>query len=303
MGEAWNVARRRTRLDATGSRCAPRTGAASSIWPRCGSRRRRRQARPAGRRAPVVHDDVRAGQHPHQPSGAAVRTGARKDHAAGAGRLQGPATTTSGTRIPAASRTRCATASDRVRGPPALAVLRHGRRDAALRGPARRVRALDRRHKLVRRSSSRLGGAALDRRVRRPRRATATSSTSGATKRPVWRTSAGRTPGTRSRTGTGGCPASRGRPVSSRATRTTRRCEARVWPVRSGATPLGRRARAEAAELKRPLQPRLLGRGRGVFRARAGRRSARSTPCRRTSATCCGAASSTRQGEGGRCGT
>ena len=35
---------------------------------------------------------------------------------------------------------------DRVRGAAALAVLRRGRRDAAVRRPARRVRALDRRH-------------------------------------------------------------------------------------------------------------------------------------------------------------
>ena len=62
-------------------------------------------------------------------------------------------------------------------------------------------------------------------------RATATSRTSGATRRPASRTSAGRTPGTRSPTATAACPASRGRPASCRATPTTRRCAARGWPA------------------------------------------------------------------------
>ena len=60
---------------------------------------------------PVVHDDVRARQHLHEPSGAAVRAGARGDDAAGARRVAGEqASTTSATRIPAGSSTRCATA-------------------------------------------------------------------------------------------------------------------------------------------------------------------------------------------------
>ena len=55
-----------------------------------------------------------------------------------------------------------------------------------------------------------------------------------------------------------------------------------------------RRARAGGGRPEAPLQPRLLGRGRRVLRARARRRrAARSTRSPRTTATCCGAASST----------
>ena len=65
----------------------------------------------AGRRAAVVHDDVRTRQHLHQPAGAAVHARARGDDAARARRLAGHAgSTTSATRIPAGSCTRCATA-------------------------------------------------------------------------------------------------------------------------------------------------------------------------------------------------
>ena len=66
---------------------------------------------PAGRRAAVVHDHVRPRQHLHEPAGAAVHAGAGGDDAARArrcGRARG--STTSATRIPGASCTRCATA-------------------------------------------------------------------------------------------------------------------------------------------------------------------------------------------------
>ena len=83
-------------------------------------------------------------------------------------------------------------------------------------------------------------------------RATATSRTSAATRRPAWRTSAGRTPGTRSPTATAGCPASRARPASCRATPTTRRCAAPGWRGSSGRTrPTPTGSRQEAADLKR----------------------------------------------------
>jgi hypothetical protein len=67
--------------------------------------------------------------------------------------------------------------------------------------------------------------------------ATVTSSTSAATRRPVSRTSAGRTRGTRSSGTTGRSPSSRGRPARSRATSTTASCARRASRRRSGATP------------------------------------------------------------------
>ena len=70
----------------------------------------RRRARAAGRRAAVVHDDVRPRQHLHEPAGAAVHARARRDDPPRARRLAGGArSTTSATRIPAGSSTRCAT--------------------------------------------------------------------------------------------------------------------------------------------------------------------------------------------------
>src|SRR4051812_46242800 len=59
-------------------------------------------------------------------------------------------------------------------------------------------------------------------------RGTATSPIGGATRRPAWRTSAGRTPGTRSPTVTAGSPVSPGPRASCRATPTTRRPGARL---------------------------------------------------------------------------
>ena len=79
-------------------------------------------------------------------------------------------------------------------------------------------------------------------------RATATSRTSAATRRPASRTSAGRTRGTRSRTATARCPASRARRASSRATRTTPRCAAPASPARLE----GPRVRRPAREARRP---------------------------------------------------
>ena len=63
------------------------------------------------RGAAVVHDHVRPGQHLHEPAGAAVHAGARRDDArsrSASGRA--PASTTSATRTRAGSSTRCATA-------------------------------------------------------------------------------------------------------------------------------------------------------------------------------------------------
>ena len=70
----------------------------------------RRRSRASRCRSPVVHDDVRPRQHLHEPAGAAVHAGARRDDAPRARRLAGrAASTTSATRIRAGSSTRCAT--------------------------------------------------------------------------------------------------------------------------------------------------------------------------------------------------
>ena len=131
----------------------------------------------------------------------------------------------------------------------------YGNADATplYRGPARRVRALDRRHQARRASSSTRPGPRSTGSTSTPTcRATATSPTSGGTRRPGSRTSAGRTPGTRSPTATARCRASRARPASCRATPTTPRSAAPGSRASSGRTrrsPTG--SRSEAADLKR----------------------------------------------------
>ena len=91
------------------------------------------------------------------------------------------------------------------------------------------------------------------------------SRTSAATRKRVSRTSAGRTRGTRSRTTTDACPASRGRLASCRATPTTRS----AWrpPGAAGLEGSGARRgpRSAGGRPQGPLQPGLLGRGRRFF--------------------------------------
>ena len=144
--------------------------------------------------------------------------------------------------------------ADRVRGAPALAVLRHRGRDAALRRPARRVRALDRRPEARARARARgARRARVDRRPRRPRRRTATSTTSGGTRRRGSRTSAGRTRGTRSPTATArlpGLPARDVRAPGLRLRREGARRAARARVVWRDAA-LADRLEREATELKR----------------------------------------------------
>ena len=154
----------------------------------------------ARRRAAVVHGGLRTRQHHHQPAGAAVRAGARGDHAARARGAAGDAHRRVPRRGAGKDSPRVAhRRDDRVRRTAAFAVLRHRRRDAAVPRPARRVRAVDGRRRPrppARAACAR--GAALDRRRTATGCGTATSRTSGATRRPVSRTSAGRTRGTRS---------------------------------------------------------------------------------------------------------
>ena len=130
----------------------------------------RRRREPARGRAAVVHDDVRPRQHLHEPPVAAVRAGARRHDPARAGRLAGQPPRRLPRRGPGPDPPRDALRRDgRVRGAAALAVLRLGRRHAAVGRAARRVRALDRRPQA--RPGPRVRGtgrAQLDRRVRRP---------------------------------------------------------------------------------------------------------------------------------------
>ncbi len=92
----------------------------------------------------------------------------------------------------------------------------------------------------------------LDRRLRRPHGQRLHRRTAAATSRPGWRTSAGRTRGTRSPTATDDCPGSPARPASCRATPTTPRCAAPDWPAWSGRTRrYADQLERQAADLKR----------------------------------------------------
>ena len=107
---------------------------------------RRRQEPPGGRPA-VVHDDVRPRQHLHQPPVAArsLRSSPRRRSAA-LGDWQGSRLDDFRDEDPGRILHEMRYGEmAALRGAAALAVLRVRRRDPALRGPARRVRALDRR--------------------------------------------------------------------------------------------------------------------------------------------------------------
>ena len=105
----------------------------------------RRRQEPAGGRAAVVHDDVRPRQHLHEPAGAAVHVGAGPRDPARARGVAGNAHGRLPRRGSRADHARDALRRvDGVRGAAPLAVLRRSRHDPPLRGPARRVRALDR---------------------------------------------------------------------------------------------------------------------------------------------------------------
>ncbi len=166
------------RLDRRGASPRMRLGAAQVDVPAEPDRPRRApllaadrgRSEPAGGRPAVVHDDVRPGQHLHQPPGPAVPVGAGRDDAPRPRRLAGNADRRLPRRGPGPDPARDALRRDgRVRGAAALAVLRLGRCHAALRDPARRVRALDRRPGARPRSRARGPGRdQLDRRIRRP---------------------------------------------------------------------------------------------------------------------------------------
>ena len=96
-GRAAGHARRPGGLDRPGAATGVRLGAAAGDLPAQPGRPRRaavlaahrRRAQPARRRPAVVHDHVRPRQHPHQPAGAAVHAGAGRDDPAGARRVAG----------------------------------------------------------------------------------------------------------------------------------------------------------------------------------------------------------------------
>ena len=215
----------------------------------------RRRQEPAGGRAAVVHDDVRPRQHLHQPAGAAVHAGAgRRRPCARSGEWQGTRIDDfrdeDPGRILHEMRYGEMTAfEERPHSP----VLRRRRRDARCTwscststsaGPATRSSCATSRSRRAPRSTGSTSTPTC--------RATATSGTSAATSRPGSRTSAGRTPGTRSPIATAACPASRARRASCRATPTTPRCARRGWRATSGRTRrYADRLEREAADLKR----------------------------------------------------
>ena len=103
---------------------------------------------PSRRRPAVVHDHVRARQHLHQPAGASVRARAGRDHAPRARLAPGHSHRRFPRRGSRPDPPRDALRrADRLRGAAPLPVLRLGRRNSAVRRPAGRVRALDRRPK------------------------------------------------------------------------------------------------------------------------------------------------------------
>ena len=175
------------------------------------------------------------------------------------------------------------------------ALLRHGRRDAALSHPALGGLAVDRRH-AARDEAARAGhaGARVDRplrrsRRRRLRRVPEALVSAGST------TSRGRTRTTRSASRTAGWRSRRSRPVEVQgyvfdAKQRMAEIAREAWRDRE----LGDRLDREAKELRRRVQRRVLDRGaRRLLRPRARRRQAsRRFACARTWATCCGAGSS-----------
>ena len=256
----------------------------------------RGRAQPPGCRPPLVHDHVRPRQHLHEPAGSPVRPGTRGHDVAHARRLAGEPGRRLPGRGPGPDPPRDAVrGNDRVRGAPALAVLRLRGRDAAVHRPARRVRALDGR------PEARPGASRSKRAPRSPgststptSAATATSGTSAETRRPGSRTSAGRTPGTRSPIGTDAFPGSHERPVSSRGTRTTPRSAvpgSRGW---SGRTPTSRIGSRRMPPTSSGASTTTSGSTTtSTSPSRSTPTGSRSTRSARTTGTCCGAESST----------
>ena len=232
-----------------------------------------RRQEPAGRRPAVVHDDVRPRQHLHQPAVAAVRPRARRRRRCGSsGDWQGSRRDDfrdedPGRILHEMRYGEMAAFEERPHSPyygsvdatPLYVVLLDeyerwtGDREAR---PRPRVRGA--------------GRAQLDRRVRRPdgQRLHLVQAPERAdrAREPVLEgllelDLVQRRPAART---------SRGRPASSRGTRTTPRCAARGWPGSSGRTPtFAERLETAGGRPQAALQPRLLGRATAEYFALA----------------------------------
>ena len=285
---------------ATGTRSSRPTGAASSISRRCVSRRWRAR-RLAGRRglpwfmAMFGRDSIFTSH-----AGAPVRTRPRAHHAARPGDLAGAAVaTTSATPTRAGSCTSCASAAaaPAFGERPRLAVLRLGRRDAALRrccsmstsgGPADTRKRCGGCEGVARAALEWVDATAIssgDRYVAYRTGAIEATGLENQCWKDSWDSISYRD---------GRLPGSRARPANSRGTPTTPRCAAPVWRATCGATPptpngsRRRRRRSSGASTATSGSPTA-----STTPWPWTRTAAKSTPWPRTSVTCCGAASST----------
>ena len=245
-----------------------------------------------GRRHAVVHDGVRPRLDRHRASDAAAGAGARAERPRGAGRAPGD-------RGRPGHRRRAG--EDRPRGAAGQglrvvvrAVLRHGRRDAALSRAAVRGVALDRRH-APRDGAARArhARARVDRPLRRPRRRRLRRVREALGARPRQPVVEGlaRLAAVRGRPGGG---RRRSRRARCRATSSTRSSEWPRSPARCGATASSATASTRRRRSCGGRSTRRTGwtSGAGTTPSRSTATSGPSTPCARTWATCCGAASS-----------
>ena len=177
-------------------------------------------------------------------------------------------------------------------------LLRQRRCHPAVPDPAVGAVPLDRRHRHGQ-PDARAGVAGGDAGCasRETSTATASSSTTAAPARASSR-SRGRTPGTRCGSATAPSPARRSPPPRCRATPTTPACAWPSWRARCGTTPgwptrsSGRRPSSSSDS----TAPSTVATARATSCSASTTRSARSTRWPRTSAICCGAASSTSRG-------
>ncbi len=241
---------------------------------------RRRRPQPPGRRAAVVHDDVRPRQHLHEPPGAPVRAELAATTLRALGEWQGAhvddfrdedpgrilhemryGEMTAFEERPHSPYYGCADAT------PLYVVLL----DEYERWTGDRKLVRDLEHEAR-------AALALDRRLRRPPGQRLRLVPAAQREDRASRTSAGRTRGTRSPTATAVCPASRARPASCRATRTTRRCAAPVWHARSGRTCRSPRSSSARRPTSSAASTATSGSGRAsTSRSRSTPRASRST--------------------------
>ena len=247
-----------------GRLCTGPTSAASPTSPRLRFFPKMLKGALAGGRPALVHGDVRPRQLHHQPAGAAVRAGAGTHDAARAGELARHPRRRLPRRGAGQDPPRAALGrDDRVRGATALALLRRRRRDAAVRVLLDEYERWTGDSELVRdaRAEARAALDWIDDYADRDR-ATATSPYERpADQRPGSRTSAGRTPGTRSLLATARSP---GFPRATCELQgyayDAKRPRARASPGSSGTTrPSRASSRSEAADAQAPLQPRTSG--------------------------------------------